>query len=150
MEQSMAKPKWWTETYDKMTSPLEKLQYLNGLSGLSWEDCQDAWFESNQLMPKIAEALASLEARVKGLEAHVAKQREHLDGRMERNGWYIAENARLRKALETARRYIEMNGGGWTKGGDTVLGSNDVLKLVDGALNGTSNVQGKESESCKS
>lgn len=53
----MDKPKWWTESYEKMRSPLERFQYLVGLSELSWQDCQDAWFESVKLIPQIAKEL---------------------------------------------------------------------------------------------
>ena len=71
-EQLQARVQQMTEMYDNTTS-----------------DCavmRDRWNKS--------------EARVKELEALVAKQREDLDGRMERNGWYITENEKLRKGLE--------------------------------------------------
>jgi hypothetical protein len=44
-----------------MKTPIEKFQYLSGLSQLSWEDAQDAWFESNKLIPEIAEYVKSIE-----------------------------------------------------------------------------------------
>jgi hypothetical protein len=54
---------WWRKTYEAMTTPIEKFEYLAGLADLSWHDCQDAWFESRQLIQKIAPYLRELESK---------------------------------------------------------------------------------------
>lgn len=47
---------------------IEKFQYLIGLKNLSWQDCQDAWFASVKLMPKIEKEFTALQARCEKLE----------------------------------------------------------------------------------
>lgn len=58
MVRSMTNPneKRWREDYRQFKSPIEKFQFLCGLKELSWEDCQDAWFESQKIMPDIAKS----------------------------------------------------------------------------------------------
>lgn len=58
----MSNPKWWTETYEMMANPVEKLQYLAGLSDLSWNDCIEAWFEAKKQIPEVAKHVQQLEA----------------------------------------------------------------------------------------
>lgn len=70
----------WRELYEKFQTPLEKLQFLNGLSELSWDDCQDAWFESNKLMPQIAAHLSAAEKERDELKIELEKERMRLAG----------------------------------------------------------------------
>ncbi len=48
---------------EKLTSPIERFQFLSGLSDLSWDDCCDAWFEARKLLPSLAEYAKDAEAR---------------------------------------------------------------------------------------
>jgi hypothetical protein len=66
-----------------MTTPIEKFEYLAGLADLSWHDCQDAWFESRQLIPKIAPYLRELEAKATPADTDLEswKARAEINGR---------------------------------------------------------------------
>lgn len=77
----------WRELYEKFQTPLEKLQFLNGLSELSWDDCQDAWFESNKLMPQIAAQLSAAEKERDSLKSKLAVAVEALEWYANPNHW---------------------------------------------------------------
>lgn len=66
---------FWRKMYEKMSSPIDKFKYLCGLKELSWEDCQDAWFESQKLMPEIASAFDAVVAERDALAAQLAELR---------------------------------------------------------------------------
>jgi len=42
---------------EQFKTSAEKFEYLSGLSELSWDDCQDAWFASKKLIPEVAKEL---------------------------------------------------------------------------------------------
>lgn len=66
----------------KYKTSAEKFQYLSVLADLSWEDCQDAWFASRQLIPEIAKELtelANLRERNASLESRLRVAVEALE-----------------------------------------------------------------------
>jgi septal ring factor EnvC (AmiA/AmiB activator) len=77
----------WRELYEKFQTPLEKLQFLNGLSELSWDDCQDAWFESNKLMPQIAAQLSAAEKENEVLQERLKELRYSVSACANGHSW---------------------------------------------------------------
>jgi len=55
---------WWRQIFEEMDSPIDKFKFLCGLKNLSWNECQDAWFESQKLMPEIAAAYDLLQKKL--------------------------------------------------------------------------------------
>lgn len=54
----------WRETLAKFKSSADKFQYLSGLSKLSWDDCQDAWYGALELIPEVSKEIVALQAKL--------------------------------------------------------------------------------------
>ena len=95
---------FWRKMYEKMSSPIDKFKYLCGLKELSWEDCQDAWFESQKLMPEIASAFDAVVAERDALAAELETYKNQFKNEVDRaTEFNNAERMRLAAQLAELR-----------------------------------------------
>ncbi len=79
----------WEKTLSKFTDPVDKLEYLFGLTHYSLESGADCWVEIRKLLPTVREAHATAlrQAQLAALEALVAEKDAAL--RDIANGLYV-------------------------------------------------------------
>lgn len=119
------KPRWWTESYEQMRTPLERFEYLTGLSDLSWDDCCDAWLEAKRQIPEVTAQLAAARAEVEEMKVeHAVWEKHSLVQIVSERDALRAEVAALRENL-AASKWRERQ---WNKTAKSWMRSYDELK----------------------
>lgn len=90
---------FWRDVYEKLECPLEKFQFLCGLKELSWEDCQDSWFESQKIMPDIVVAYDAIARKLEQAEEDVRFYRKEWESACERERYRSDELAEAKAKL---------------------------------------------------